>query len=50
MNYSTEMGLGAMMYKPSFTKTGSGIQKLMWGYTGTQTGWKSHKPTFIFPK
>jgi hypothetical protein len=29
------MGLGAVIYVPSFMKTGSGIQKLMGG--GTQT-------------
>jgi hypothetical protein len=31
MNYAVEMGSGAMIYIPSFTKTFSGIQKLMGG-------------------
>jgi hypothetical protein len=30
MNYAVEMGSGAMIYIPSFMKTGSGIQKLWW--------------------
>jgi hypothetical protein len=38
MNYATEMGLGAMIYKPSFIKIGSGIQKLVVGHTDIQTG------------
>jgi hypothetical protein len=51
MKYVVEMGSGPMMYIPSFIKTGSGIQKLMWrGYTGTQTAWRSRKPTFLFFK
>jgi hypothetical protein len=29
MNYAVEMGLDAMIYIPSFIKTGSGIQKLI---------------------
>jgi hypothetical protein len=29
MKYAAEMGSGAMMYIPSFIKSGSGIQKLM---------------------
>jgi hypothetical protein len=29
MKYAVEMGLSAMIYIPSFVKTGSGIQKLM---------------------
>jgi hypothetical protein len=39
MKYVVEMGSGAIMYIPSFIKTGSGIQKLMGGggYTDTQT-------------
>jgi hypothetical protein len=36
MKYAIEMGLDAMMYIPSFIKTGSGSQKLM-GDGGTQT-------------
>jgi hypothetical protein len=31
MKYAIEMGSGAMIYIPSFIKTGSGIQKLMGG-------------------
>jgi hypothetical protein len=32
------MSSGAMIYIPSFQKTGSGIQKLIGGYTDTQQG------------
>jgi hypothetical protein len=41
MNYTTEMGSGAMIYIPCFIKTGSGIQKLEEGYIDrhTQTAW-----------
>jgi hypothetical protein len=39
MKYPNEVGSGAMIYIPSFIKTGSGIQKLMeGGYTDTVTG------------
>jgi hypothetical protein len=31
MKYAFEMGSGAMMHIPSFTKFGSDIQKLIWG-------------------
>jgi hypothetical protein len=31
MKYAIEMGSGAMIYIPSFIKTGSGIQKLIGG-------------------
>jgi hypothetical protein len=31
MKYAVEMGSGVVIYMPSFTKTGSGIQKLGWG-------------------
>jgi hypothetical protein len=31
MTYAVEIGSGAMIYMPSFIKTGSGIQKLMGG-------------------
>jgi hypothetical protein len=34
----------AMIYIPILIKIGSAIQKFMVGYTGTQTGWRSHKP------
>jgi hypothetical protein len=52
MKHAVEMGSGAMTYIQSFIKMGSGIQKLIrvGGYTDTQTGWKSHKPTFILLK
>jgi hypothetical protein len=31
MKYAVEIGSGAMIYTPSFIKSGSGIQTLMWG-------------------
>jgi hypothetical protein len=31
MKYAVEMGSGAMVYKPTFTKIGSDIQKLIGG-------------------
>jgi hypothetical protein len=31
MKYAVEVGSSAMIYIPSFIKTGSGIQKLIWG-------------------
>jgi hypothetical protein len=37
MMCAAEMGSGAMIYIPSFVKIGSGIEKLMGGYTDTQT-------------
>jgi hypothetical protein len=39
MKYVVEMGLGAMIYIPSFIKIGSCIQKLIGRYTDTQTAW-----------
>jgi hypothetical protein len=48
MKYAVEKGSGAMIYKPSFIKTGSGIQNLIRGGgvdSLTQTAWRSHKPT-----
>jgi hypothetical protein len=47
MKYAVEMGSDVMIYIPSFINIRSGIQKLM-GDTHTQTGWRSHMPTFIF--
>jgi hypothetical protein len=51
MKYAVEMGSGAVIYIPTFIKTGSGIQKLIRGWkfinTGKQTAWKSYKPTII---
>jgi hypothetical protein len=35
MNYAVEMGLDAMICIPSSIKMGSGIKKLIWGYTQT---------------
>jgi hypothetical protein len=37
MNYAVEMGSGVMIYIPVFIKIGSRIQKLVGGYTDTQT-------------
>jgi hypothetical protein len=37
MKYAVEMGSGVMIYIPSFTKIGSGIHKLIGGYTDTHT-------------
>jgi hypothetical protein len=48
MKYAVEMGSGAMIYIPSFIKTGSAIQLLI--REVTQTAWRLHKPTFIFSK
>jgi hypothetical protein len=42
------MASGAMMYIPSFVKTGLGIQKLLGEDTVTQTARWSHKPNFFF--
>jgi hypothetical protein len=39
MKYAVEMGSGAMIYIPSFIKTGSGIQKLIARDTQTHTAW-----------
>jgi hypothetical protein len=50
MEYAIEMGLGAVMYIPSFMKIGSAVQKLMGGCTVAQRAWRSHKPTFVFFK
>jgi hypothetical protein len=33
MKYVVDMSSGAMIHIPSFTEIGSGIQKLMGGYT-----------------
>jgi hypothetical protein len=45
MKYATEMGSAAMTCMPSFTKIGSGIQKLMWcGLWGVGCGvWEEPK-------
>jgi hypothetical protein len=40
MGHAVEMGSGAMIYIPSFIKTGSAILKLMGvGYVDTQAAW-----------
>jgi hypothetical protein len=42
MKYAVKRGSGAVIYVPSFIKTGWGSQKLMrWGggFTDTQTTW-----------
>jgi hypothetical protein len=41
MKYAAQMGSGAMIYIPSFIKTGSG-----WGRGVIQTAWQSHKLFF----
>jgi hypothetical protein len=37
MKCAVEMGAGAMTHIPSFIKIGSGVRKLIGGYTDTQT-------------
>jgi hypothetical protein len=37
MKYAVDMGSGAMIYIPSFIKSGSGIQKLIRGYSQTHS-------------
>jgi hypothetical protein len=37
MKYAVEMGSGTMIYLPNIIKIGSGIQKLIGGFTDTQT-------------
>jgi hypothetical protein len=37
MKYAVQMGSGAMIYKPSFIKTGSGIQTLLGDITYIDT-------------
>jgi hypothetical protein len=46
LKYAVEIGSGAMIYIPSFLKTGSGIQKLIG--RDIQRAWRSNKPVFIF--
>jgi hypothetical protein len=43
MNYAVEMGLGVVIYKPSFIKIGSGVQKLIGGDTYTHTQTHTHR-------
>jgi hypothetical protein len=44
MKYAAEMGLGAMIYTPSFINIGSSIQKLIARDSDT------HKSTLLFSK
>jgi hypothetical protein len=46
MKYAVEVGSGGVIYIPSFIKISSGIQKLIRGYTDTQT-WRFRKPIFF---
>jgi hypothetical protein len=39
MKYAVDMGLGAVVYIPSFIKTGSGIQNLTAGEIHRQHAW-----------
>jgi hypothetical protein len=48
MKYAIKMGLGVMIYIPSFRKIGSGIQKWIGEYIDTQTARWYHEPAFIF--
>jgi hypothetical protein len=52
MKYFTVMRSGAMIYIPSFVKSGSDIQKLIGMETqaNTQRGRQPHKPVFVFFK
>jgi hypothetical protein len=50
MMYPDAMDSGAMIYIPSFIKIGPVIQKVIGGYTDTQTAWGWQEPTFIFSK
>jgi hypothetical protein len=49
-NKAVEMSSGAVTYVPSFIKIGSGVQKLIGGYTDThtQTATWSYKSTLFF--
>jgi hypothetical protein len=48
MKYAVQMVSGGTVYIPSFIKIGSGVQKIIGGFSDTQTVWRPHKPTFIF--
>jgi hypothetical protein len=39
MKCAVEIDSGGVIYKPSFIKIGSGIEKFIGGYTDTQTAW-----------
>jgi hypothetical protein len=40
MKYAVEMSSGVMIYIPSLIKIGSGIQKLIGGYTDNKDRWE----------
>jgi hypothetical protein len=44
MKYAVGMGPGAMIYIPSFTKIGSAVHNLLWGYTDIKARRRPHKP------
>jgi hypothetical protein len=61
MKYAVEIGLGAVIHIPSFTKIGSAVEKSIRGihkhtdrqtyrYTHTEAVWRPQKSTFIFRK
>jgi hypothetical protein len=49
MKYAVHIGSATMTHL-TFVKFDSGIQRFDGGYAGTQTAWRSHKPTVTFPK
>jgi hypothetical protein len=50
VEYTVQTGSAAMICIPSFIWVGSGIQKIIEGYTDTQIAWRSDKPTLISSK
>jgi hypothetical protein len=48
MKHAVQMGSRVMIYVPSLIKIGSGIQKLIGGYTEKKTATWSHKATLCF--
>jgi hypothetical protein len=50
MKYAIEMSSVAMIYTPNFVKIGLGIEKLMGGFTDTETTWRYHNRSIIFSK
>jgi hypothetical protein len=48
MMYAVEMDSGAVMYVPSFIKTGSVIQKLLGGGGGDKNKMDYEKPNYFF--
>jgi hypothetical protein len=47
VKFAIDISAVAVIYIPSFIKVSSDIQKLIRGYTDTQTGYGLHKPTFF---